>query len=402
MPLRLASVQHPGKGLVDIDITDGVITDVSPAGSTTSDADVHELTGHIILPGFTEPHAHLDKAFLADRINNPNGDLNGAINGLEAVRDTITFDDIVQRAVIAAQLMSRNGVTSVRTHADTTEAGGLTSVLALLEAKRLCASFIDIQVAMLLSWPVTGNEGARNRSLALDAIAAGVNVVGGCPHLDSDPKGAVEYFLQLALEHNLPLDIHADENLRSSSGDLDYLARLVASDNIVHPLTASHCVSLSVQDESAIQQTAELVAAAGINVVALPHTNLFLQGRDIPTSTPRAITPVTALRRAGVNVAAGADNLQDPFNPMGRADPLETASLMVMAAHQMPADAMQMVTSSSSKVVHDHYAAIEVGEPANLVAVPASNLREAIAMGPPDRFVVYGGVAITNQKRNIK
>jgi hypothetical protein len=39
---------------------------------------------------------------------------------------------------------------------------------------------------------------------------------------------------------------------------------------------------------------------------------------------------------------------------------------------------------------------------ANLIAIPATNVREAIAMGPPDRFVVYGGVVISDQKRNIK
>ena len=103
-----------------------------------------------------------------------------------------------------------------------------------------------------------------------------------------------------------------------------------------------------------------------------------------------------------MNVAAGADNVQDPFNPMGRADPLETASLMVMASHQTADEAIQMVTSCASKVVHNQFASVAVGQQANLVAVPASNVREAIAMGPPDRFVVYGGVVITNQKRNIK
>ena len=54
---------------------------------------------------------------------------------------------------------------------------------------------------------------------------------------------------------------------------------------------------------------------------------------------PAALTAVRALRGAGVNVAAGADNLQDPFNPVGRGDPLETAALMVMAGHLLPADA---------------------------------------------------------------
>jgi cytosine/creatinine deaminase len=87
---------------------------------------------------------------------------------------------------------------------------------------------------------------------------------------------------------------------------------------------------------------------------------------------------------------------------MGKADPLETASLMVMAAHQSPDNALELVSTAAAQVVHGHSSNIEVGETANLVAIPASNVREAIAMGPPDRFVVYGGVAISHQKRNIK
>ncbi len=402
MTIRLASVNLPDAGLMDIDIADQRITAITHAGSTPSVTKTYDLTGYLLAPGLVEPHAHLDKAFLADRIQNLAGDLLGAIQGLEAVRETITFDDIVKRAVEAAQLMSRNGVTSVRTHADTTVDGELTSVLALLEVKRLCSSFIDIQVAMLLGWPVTGNEGKHSRSLAQQAIEAGVDVVGGCPHLDQRPHEAVEYFLQLAIDNNLPLDLHADENLRESSDDLEFLADLMLTNNVRHHVAASHCVSLSVQSESVIKRTAEKVAQAGICVTALPHTNLFLQGRGIATSVPRAIAPVDQLRQAGVTVAAGADNLQDPFNPMGRADPLETASLMVMASHQSPQDAFSMVTSAASQVVHNHPAHVAVGEVANLVAIPASNVREAIAMGPPDRFVVYGGVVISNQKRNIK
>ena len=402
MTFRLASVSLLDQGSVDIDIDNQRITAISPAASTSTNAEVFNLTGHVLVPSFVEPHAHLDKAFLADRISNPTGDLLGAIHGLEEVRDTITFDDIVYRAVTAAQLLSRNGVTSVRTHADMTLDGGLTSVLALLEAKRLCRSFIDIQVAMLLGWPLTGSGSENIRSLAQEAIGAGVDVVGGCPHLDETPEKAVEYLLQLALDNDLPLDIHADENLRATSRDLEHLADLMLADKIAHQVTASHCVSLSIQGVDVIGRTAEKAAQAGIAVVALPHTNLFLQGRDLISSKPRAITPVDALRQAGVIVAAGADNIQDPFNPMGRADPLETASLMVLAAHQSPVDALDMVTTAASQVVHNRRSHIAVGEIANLVAIPASNIREAIAMGPPDRFVVYGGVVISNQERNIK
>ena len=43
-------------------------------------------------------------------------------------------------------------------------------------------------------------------------------------------------------------------------------------------------------------------------------------------------------------MCAGADNLQDPFNPVGRGDPLETAALMVMVGHLLPGDAYRTVS----------------------------------------------------------
>ena len=403
MTLLLRSATLSDGSTVDIAIVDGLITWIGPHNTYAESSDQHlDLTGYVLTSSFVEPHAHLDKAFLADRVFNPAGDLMGAIRGLEAVRDTITHEDIVARATQAAVLMSRNGVTSVRTHADTTLSGGLSSVLALLEAKQQCAHFIDIQVAMLLEWPVTGAEGADRRALAKDAIAAGVDVIGGCPHLDPNPREAVEYLLALAIEHNLPLDLHADENLRPDSSDLEHLADIVLSQSIVHRMNASHCVSLSVQSESDIRRISEKVAAAKISVTALPQTNLFLQGRGVISGTPRAITPINALLEAGVTVAAGADNLQDPFNLMGRGDPLEIASLLVTASHASPTAAHHMITQASSIVVTGQSTEIAVGHRANLVAIKAATLRESIAMGPPDRHVVYGGVVIDNQNRNRK
>ena len=395
-----------GDRTVDIRcLADGIIDSVvesSGRRDTPERVVVHDLGGRIVLPGLVEPHAHMDKAFLADRVANPGGDLMGAIAGLDAVRDTLTFDDIVERSTRAAVLMSRNGVVCARTHADTTLSGGLTAVTALLETKRRCASFIDIQVAALLEWPLTGRSAPAMRSLALEAIAAGVDVIGGCPHLDDDPVRAAEILLALALEAGLPLDVHADENLRPDSRDLETIADIMIAGNISHPVTASHCVSLSVMEGAQVRETVDKVSRAGISVVALPQTNLFLQARGNDTQAMRGIAPTRLLRESGVNVAAGADNLQDPFNPMGRADPLETANLMVLAAHETPIAALDLVSTGASRAVRSPERNLLPGTRADFVAVRATSVRESIAMGPPDRIVVYGGVVITEQDRNIK
>jgi cytosine deaminase len=386
----------------DVVVNSGVITHIGGQFADVECENVVDLSGYLLNTSLAEPHAHLDKAFLADRVFNPAGDLMGAIHGLELIRESITYDDIVARAVRAAVLMSQNGVTSVRTHADVTLSAGLSSLRALLHVKQQCSSFMDIQVAALVEWPLTGTAGAERRALARDAIAEGADVVGGCPHLDPSPTEAVEVLLQLALESGLPLDLHADENMRPSSRDLETLADLLLRDSIVMQANASHCVSLSTVPEHEACKIAAKVAAAGITVTALPQTNLFLQERDAVTRAARAITPISLLLKEGVTVSLGADNLQDPFNLVGRADPLETASLAVIASHVTPEIAFDLVSTQAHQVIHNTPQKLSSGERANLLALKATNVREAVAMGSPDRFVVYGGVVITNHKRNKK
>lgn len=381
---------------VRIDEHSGLITHVAPAGTRVESSSQHiDLTGYLLTPAFIEPHAHLDKAFLADRVDNPEGDLMGAIIGLDAIRSTITFNDIVERATQAAIALSQNGVTAIRSHADVTLEGGLTPLLALLETQRRCAHFIDIQVAMLLEWPLTGAQGAQRHSLALDAIAAGAQIIGGCPHLDDNPTQAIDILLQLAHDHNLPLDLHADENLRPTSHDLETLADVALRTRPTIALNASHCVALSVREDKDIERIAEKTAEASISVTVLPQTNLFLQSRDEHARKSRAIAPIDLLRKHQVQVAAGADNVQDPFNPVGRLDPLETASLLVMAAHQSTQQSLSMVTSSAASVIYRKPHLLEVGHRADLVAIPALNVRHAISMAPSGRIVFKNGQLLT-------
>jgi cytosine deaminase len=128
-------------------------------------------------------------------------------------------------------------------------------------------------------------------------------------------------------------------------------------------------------------------------VITLPHTNLWLGGRG-QQPVPRGLTAIDALRRAGVVVAAGADNLQDPFNPMGRACPFETASLMVLVAHDLPTVAWDSVSTQSRRVLGLPDCTLAVGAPADLLAVPTGSLRQAIAEGPIPRRVFRAGVEI--------
>ena len=340
--------------------------------------------GYLALPAFAEPHAHLDKAFLAERVPNLTGDLAGAIEAMQAARRGITLDDTIERAERAARIMLANGTTAIRTHVDVTEGNGLTSVEALIEVRRRLRGLVQIQIVALCGRPSVGTDGDAVRGLLRDALAAGVDLVGGAPHLEADAGEANEQFLTIAAEAAIGVDLHTDETLDPHMCGLADLAERVIASGFPHPVTASHCVSLGMQSEREQRATAERVAEAGIGVIALPQTNLFLQGRGGVVGVPRGITAIGVLRAAGVRVAAGADNLQDPFNPIGRADPLEIAGLMIIAAHLLPDDALASVTTEARSVMG--LAATD-----DLVGVRAGSVREAIAFAPSPRVLLRAG-----------
>ncbi len=375
--------------VVDVRLADGVVDAVNDHGSGPADGQVDEtadLDGYVLLPAAVEPHAHLDKAFLAERITNESGDLMGAITAMQTHRHLLGVDETIERAERAARLMAANGFHAVRTHADTTVTHGLRSIEALREVKRRVADVIDVEIVALCGWPVTGAEGADQRALLRDAMEAGADLVGGVPHLEGDAdRAATEFLLQVATDFGVGVDLHTDETLDLTALSLVDLAELKLA-GFEHPVTASHCVSLGMQNAADQQRISELVAEADISVVALPHTNLFLQGRG-HAPMPRGLTAVNALRTAGATVAAGADNLQDPFNPVGRACPFETAGLMIMCAHLLPHEAWASVSSQSALAVGARPVDLTVGSPAHLVAARADTLREAIAFGPVDRIV---------------
>ena len=372
-----------------LDLIDEVGAALTPAPGEES----LDLGGRLLLPAPAEPHAHLDKAFLAERFENPTGDLIGAVEAMEANRHLLTVPDIAERAERAVRLLVSNGITAIRTHADTTIDNGLRSVEALIGVRDRLRDLCHIEVVALTGWTREPSEVGGSLDLLREAIAMGVDVVGGCPHLDRvlGIEESTENFLRIAGEAGLPIDLHTDETLDPHANGLEYLARRVIELGFAHHVTASHCVSLGMQSEDRQRAVAELVAEAGVSVVALPQTNLYLQAREVSVGAPRGLTAIPALRAAGANLCAGADNLQDPFNLVGKGDPMETAALMVMAGHLLPADAYDVCSAKVRTALALPAVSVASGSPAELVAFPSGSVREAIAFQPGGRITIHKG-----------
>jgi cytosine/creatinine deaminase len=381
-PLEVRS--DPATGLVDA---------VAPSIDPRPGDEVVDVAGMVVLPGPAEPHAHLDKALSAHVVPNPAGDLAGAIEAWHAYWPRLTEEDIAERALRAVHELVAHGTTAVRTHVDVGPGVGLRAVRALvgvreqLRANGLC----DLQVVALSAAP--DHEGERPGQLRLlrEAMDAGADVVGGVPHLDPDPVRATAEAVALADLLARPIDLHTDETLDADALWLPELARQVVATAFAHGAVASHCVSLGMQPEAIQAAVAHEVAAAGVAVVTLPQTNLYLQARGVRTAAPRGLTAVRALLEAGAVVGAGGDNVRDPFNGCGRSDALEVASLLVIAAHLTPEEAWDAVSAGARRAMGLPVTALRPGAPADLLAVRGENLADAIARASDHRVVLRAG-----------
>jgi cytosine deaminase len=390
---------------VAIDPATGTIVAVG-ADVASLDGDVVErCDGMVILPAPAEPHAHLDKALSAEKVPNPVGDLAGAILAWHAFWPKLTHDDLVSRATAAVEGLVLHGTTAIRTHVDVGQVLGLKSIRALLDVKADIErrGLAELQLVALVSIPLSGPDGADHRRLLDEALDLGVDVAGGCPHLDPDPQAATALALDAARRHGVPLDLHTDETLDPDVLWVRHLARLISETGFSLGATASHCVSLGMQPVALQEKVAAELADVDLAVVTLPQTNLFLQARAQATAPPRGLTAVRALLSAGVTLAAGADNVRDPFCHAGRLDALETAALLIMAGHLTPEEAWTCCSASARRAMGLATGTVAAGQPAELLGVEGASLGDAIAGAGERRVTIHQGrvVARTRVTRTL-
>ncbi|WP_236795628.1 amidohydrolase family protein [Amycolatopsis sp. GM8] len=404
LPRPVAAVRNaklPDGRVVDLSIASGVVSEVTAAGAVSTPEPALDLSGRLLLPAPAEPHAHLDKARSFDAVNPPLGDLGSAIDAWHAHAPTMGIESIVERARAQALAMLAAGITAIRSHVDVLGDGRVSAgdatrgARALAQVREELAGLMDIQLVAL--------AGPHCPDHLVEAVLdAGADLVGGAPHLAPDPAADLARLLALAERRGIGVDLHTDENLFGPV-TLDAYARMVRDWPSDRPRTAGHCVRLGTLDAARRDAIIADVKTADLGIVTLPITNLYLQGRDHPVATPRGLAPLRELLDAGVRLGAGADNVRDPFNPVGRGDALETAALLVTAGHLSPEEAYGLVSAGARSVMGLPPAATEAGAQADFLAVRAENLVEAIATAPADRVVIHRGrvVAITETRREL-
>lgn len=389
---------------VDIAIRDGAIVAVAPSvpGAATQRL---ALDGRVVLPGFVEAHTHLDKAFTVELALNRSGTLYEAVELMGTLQTEFTVASVHERALRAARLFVAAGVTTLRTHVDIGPSLNLVAVEALLAVRQQMQGMLDLQLVTLCSRLAEPGDG-RQRWLIEEALCMGVDAVGGAPMLDTDHRAHIDWVFGLAERYDRPIDFHVDESDDPGDFCLPYLAEKTGAAGYAGRVMAGHCCSLSAVDDARARDAIERVREAGISVVTLPSANMYLQGRGDLGLVRRGLTRVRALIDAGVTLCCGSDNVQDPFNPFGRPDPLHVANLLAHAAHLgSPREqemALRAITAAPAAALGVPGYGIGVGCVADLVVLDTTEPRTLLATLPPRRYVIKRGRVVAQTRTVVE
>jgi cytosine deaminase len=313
-----------------------------------------EAGGRAIVPAFVDAHVHLDKAFLALHAGSCAPRLDAAIQAVAARRETLALEQVRANAERALGLLIRNGVVAARVHAEIDPVVGLTLVELQQELAARVAERIELQ---LVAFPQRGLELAGMIELMDAALRAGVPVVGGCPYVDRDPERHLDLVFHLAARHDVPIDLHLDFSDEPGRSLLSLVVERVRAHGVPGRVTLGHVTTLAAMTPEAQAAALDLLASAGISLVVLPATDLYLAGHGEPGT--RSLAPIARARRAGVRVAIANNNLHNPFAPFGNASLLQAAWLAGIVQRLADAEGRRILLEAITR------------EPAAILGLPA-------------------------------
>ena len=391
-------------GLRDIGIRGERIVEIAPSIGARGAREI-AADGRLVTPAFVNPHMHLDKCMVRDRMRpNATFSFDEAIELTWGFKRGRSVDDIRKTAVGVAEQAVANGTTHMRVFADVDTIGGLKPVQAMLAVREEVKDVLDVQVVAFPQEATVRNPGSD--VLLDEALRLGADVVGGLPwyeHCDADSQTQIDLCFELAKKYGRPIHMLVDDTSDPSKRTLEMLALKTIRANLGWHVAASHCESLTFYDDGHAARVIAMVKEAGMSIVSNAHISLTLigivGGRQ---PAPRGITRVKELLRAGVNVASGQDDVNDPYYPFGRCDQLEVGWVMAHTAQLVFADDIDtvydMITTNAAKVMGLTDYGIEVGKRADLVVLDAPDVKEAFRLLADRLYVVRRGRVVAETK----
>ncbi len=377
--VRLAPT-WPDTTTVDVLCRDGLIALVGTGISEPHD-EVIDGNGEILIPAFSDAHAHLDSTRLGLPFRPHTAD-----RTLESLIENDRSNwrsaekSVTERATYTLGRTIAAGATRVRSHAQVDPQSGLErleGVLAAREAHR------DRAIVEIVAFPQAGILREPGTPELLDeAMVMGADLVGGLDPegYDGNADGHLDVVFAVAAKHQSGVDIHLHDRGEVGVATIENICRRART--LDGPVNISHCFGLATSDDDTTKRLVETLAVSGVTVTTVA-----------PGTTPPM--PLRRLEEAGVTIGLGQDGTRDYWSPYGNGDMLDrTWQLAFTNGFRKDADiehCLEVATAGGAKIMGIDNVGLEVGSVADLVVVPGDTVTAAVMDRAVRSFVIRGG-----------
>ena len=353
--------------------------------------------------GLVDAHIHLDKALLGARAPSLEGTVAEAIRVTGAAKRSFTRQDIADRARRVLDMAVRQGTTAMRSHVEVDPIVGLMGFEAILPLRREYSPAIDLQLCAFAQEGILQMPGTE--ALLREALRLGADLVGGVPYNDTDAHRHIAIVFDLAAEFGVDVDFHTDFFDEPQHLHALHIARETIRRGWQGRVALGHMSEMAALPPDEQDRVARALAEAGVAVIVLPATDLYLMGRKDVRAVRRGIAPVKRLLAAGVTVAAATNNVRNAFTPLGTAGLPLMGYLLGVAAH-MGADpelrqVLDMLTAHPARILRLPDRGLAVGGRADLVIWEAERAEDVVAALAPCRLVVKAGRVSVEHARAV-
>jgi cytosine/creatinine deaminase len=378
LDLVIDNARVPGQaGLVSIGIEAGQIVALGPA--IVADAPREDAGGRLVCGGLIDCHIHLDKADILAAAAGAEHSLEQAVEATARLKAGFTAEDVYERAKGVVEQAITHGTTAMRSFVEIDPRAGLRSFEALKAIRSDFAWAMDIEICAFAQEGLT-NE-LETESLLASALADGADLVGGCTYTDSDPVRHVARIFDLAEHFDVDADFHVDFDLDPIGSLLPEIIDETKRRGWQGRVVCGHATKLSALPAAQVAAIGKRLADAGIGIVALPATDLFLLGRSTNILIPRGVAPLQQLIGAGATAAVATNNVLNPFTPYGDANLIRMANLFANVA-QLASDAemdlaFDLITAGPARLMQRAWG-LAVGSPADFTLIDALDPADAM------------------------
>jgi cytosine/creatinine deaminase len=382
--------------LVDVALDGDKISAVTPNLPARGQKEI-DAAGSLVLPGLFNLHYHADKCLLGEIMRpNVSGTLPEAIEITNEFKRKYDPAEVAARAVRTIEQGVKNGTTFFRLFCDVGTIGGLAAARGLLLAREKTRQYCRIQVVAFPQEGIVRDPGAAE--LMEEAIKEGCDVVGGLPwyeYTDEEARQHIDICFAMAKKHDLDIHMLVDDTDDANSRSLEYLALKTMREGLNGRVAASHCGAMAGYNDVYAAKVIDMVASAGVTISVNAHINLVCSARLDREPRRRGTARVKELLARGVNVVTSQDDVNDPYYPFGKPDPLECASMIAHVAqltlpHELE-QVIDMITVNAARAARVAHYGIAPGMRADLVVVGAPSVHEALRLQPPRPHVLKDG-----------